>query len=137
MAQKRTSTAKKKQTPKSTASSTKVTRITAKDAPHKLTPTEKAAKRSTKDLHKSANAPSKRETTEQTAEKQAKRLGNPFASIWAYFRGAWYELRQVRWPDRANTWQMTGALIAFCVFFIVLILLLDAGFKYLFELLIG
>ncbi|MCA9342382.1 preprotein translocase subunit SecE, partial [Candidatus Saccharibacteria bacterium] len=43
----------------------------------------------------------------------------------------------VRWPDRRATWKMTGALIAFTVFFVVVILLIDAGFGELFKLLIG
>ena len=50
-----------------------------------------------------------------------------------YFVGAWRELRQVRWPDRATTWSMTFAVIMFTLFFVVLVLLLDAGNKYLFD----
>ena len=48
-----------------------------------------------------------------------------------YFVGAWKELRLVRWPNRKATWAMTGAVVFFTVFLFVLILLLDAGFKYL------
>ena len=62
---------------------------------------------------------------------------HPLAALGGYFKGAWTELKQVRWPDRKTTWAMTGALLAFTAFFVVVILLLDAGFKYLFELLIG
>ena len=54
-----------------------------------------------------------------------------------YFRGAWQELRQVRWPSRAQTWYLTAAVIIFTGFFVALVLLLDALFKYLFNLLIG
>lgn len=54
-----------------------------------------------------------------------------------YFAGAWHELGQVRWPDRHTTWSMTGALLAFTAFFVVLVILIDMGFKYLFELMIG
>ncbi len=123
---------------KTTASSeTKVTRIKATDKPHKLTPAEKAAKRTSRELDQPSNKPSKAEEAEQKKEKQRRSIGGPFKSLGAYFKGAWYELRQVRWPDRENTWKMTGALLAFCAFFIALILLMDAGFKYLFELMIG
>ena len=62
---------------------------------------------------------------------------NPFRAIAGYFKGAWYELRQVRWPDRRTTWSMTGALLAFTVFFVVVIILLDMGFQRAFNLLIG
>lgn len=60
-----------------------------------------------------------------------------FASIGDYFKGAFYEIRQVRWPDRNTTWRMTGALLLFTAFFVILILLLDALFEYLFKLIIG
>ncbi|MBC7868794.1 preprotein translocase subunit SecE [Candidatus Saccharibacteria bacterium] len=53
-----------------------------------------------------------------------------------YFKGAWYELRQVRWPDRKQTWGLTAAVMIFSAFFIVLIVLLDALFKYLFEIIL-
>lgn len=53
-----------------------------------------------------------------------------------YFIGAWRELRQVRWPDRKATWGLTFAVIVYSVFFFVLIILLDAFFKYLFDLLV-
>lgn len=54
-------------------------------------------------------------------------------SSMGYFKGAWHELKQVRWPTRANTWSMTLAVILFTAIFVALILLLDAGFKWLFE----
>lgn len=62
---------------------------------------------------------------------------NPFARLARYFKGAWQELRQVRWPDRKNTWAMTGALLAFTVFFIVVIVVLDFAFSELFKLILG
>jgi len=58
-------------------------------------------------------------------------------AIGSYFKGAWVELRQVRWPTRRATWGLTGAVLAYSAFFVVLVLLLDAAFKYLFELLLG
>lgn len=74
-------------------------------------------------------------------ESQEKRAKKPRASglraFGGYFKGSWEELRQVRWPDRPSTWAMTGALLAFTAFFVVVILLLDMLFKYLFELLLG
>ena len=57
-------------------------------------------------------------------------------TIGRYFKGAWIELKQVRWPTRKATWGLTLAVILFSVFFVVLILLLDAFFKYIFELMI-
>ncbi len=57
--------------------------------------------------------------------------------IGEYFTGAWYELRQVRWPNRRATWSLTLAVIVFSAFFVLLIVLLDMAFKSLFELIIG
>lgn len=62
---------------------------------------------------------------------------SPQRAIGDYFVGAWRELRQVRWPNRSQTWQMTGALIGFTAFFVIVILLLDAAFKYLFNVMLG
>jgi len=72
----------------------------------------------------------------QKKEKTQKTRRNPLAAILGYFKGAWFELRQVRWPNRKATWSLTGAVLAFAVFFIVFISLLDALFKYIFELIL-
>ena len=61
----------------------------------------------------------------------------PFKLAAGYFKGAWYELKQVRWPTRRATWGLTGAVLLFSLFFVVLILLLDAAFKYLFDVILG
>jgi preprotein translocase SecE subunit len=65
------------------------------------------------------------------------RLTTPVSATTGYFKGAWYELRQVRWPNRRATWSLTAAVIGFTAAFVILILLLDALFKYLFQLLLG
>jgi preprotein translocase SecE subunit len=141
----------KKNTPAKSAkssTSTKVTRISASDsrpkpakkAPaksHALTSKEKADITENKPMKSWKSRFTKAEVDEQMREKQSGRKRRPLRAMSEYFRGAWYELRQVRWPDRATTWQMTGALIGFTVFIAVVILLLDALFKYLFELMIG
>ena len=60
----------------------------------------------------------------------------PLIAISTYFKGAWYELRQVSWPNRKETWGLTAAVMIFSAFFVVLIVLLDALFKYIFELIL-
>ena len=100
--------------------STKVTRITATD-------TEAPAKTEAKQPKKTAE--------KEVAKKRVRR--NPAFAILDYFKGAWYELKQVRWPNRRATWGMTMAVLAFTAFFVVLILLLDALFKYIFQLILG
>ncbi len=54
-------------------------------------------------------------------------------AIGGYFKGAWQELRLVRWPNRRATWGMTLAVILFSLFFAGLILGLDTLFHYLFK----
>ncbi len=102
----------------------------------------------------SASAPKKDKPTKKTVEaevietkvdsakqpkpqKDRKARKNVFAAIGGYFKGAWVELRQVRWPTRKATWSLTGAVLLYTLFFVVLILLLDAGFKFLFEIILG
>jgi preprotein translocase SecE subunit len=99
---------------------TKVTRITASDPKEPVAIKTKTEKKLAGNLD---GEPGKRK--------------NPFAAAGGYFAGAWYELKQVRWPNRRATWGMTTAVLAFTAFFVVLILLLDALFKYLFQLILG
>lgn len=113
-------TKNKKPTTKTKATVTKVTRIKAEDTAKPAKTAEKA-----------------KNPKPVVAEAKENRVRNPFASIVGYFKGAWYELRQVRWPNRKETWSLTGAMLAFTAFFVVLILLLDALFKYLFQLILG
>lgn len=54
-----------------------------------------------------------------------------------YFKGAWIELRQVRWPNRKATWALTVGVLLFSLAFLGLIVVLDMFFKYLFELIIA
>ncbi len=61
---------------------------------------------------------------------------NPLMMLGGYFKGAWFELREVRWPNRKATWSLTLAVLAFVTFFTLLITLLDALYKYLFELIL-
>lgn len=88
---------------------------------------QKTDKKSVKVAPKEAQI-SKKENKKSAKKSKKKKIG--------YFKGAWIELKQVRWPDRKSTWGMTFAVVLFTLFFVVLILLLDAGFKYLFDFII-
>ena len=76
-------------------------------------------------------------TSKPTVDTTSTQTKNPFVAMGGYFKGAWQELKQVRWPNRQATWSMTAALLAFTAFFVALILLLDALFKYMFQLILG
>ncbi len=110
------------------ATSKKVTRITATDdAPKKVNTPAKP----TKALKETKVA----KVAKATKSSDGKR--NVFARIGGYFKGAWTELRQVRWPNRKATWSLTLAVIIFSLFFVLLVVLLDSLFKFLFELIIA
>lgn len=111
------------------AQTKKVTRITATDdAPKKAAKPAKVVKTKTA-------KPRKTDTPVVSIDDTTNRK-NIFARIGNYFKGAWIELRQVRWPNRKATWTLTLAVIIFSLFFVLLIVLLDTFFKYIFELII-
>ena len=119
--------------PKRTAA-VKAKQNAAAGAATKSTPSAKEkpvskAKRLLGGSRKSKNAASNKKSTNSRR--------NPLRAVRGYFVGAWQELKQVRWPDRRSTWAMTGALIAFTVVFVIIILLIDYGFSWLFKLIIG
>jgi len=97
------------------AGETNITRITAKDT-------------------KTVEKPDSKALAPEAAEKKTK---NPLILLGRYFKGAWQELKQVRWPTRRATWGLTLAVIIFTAVIAAVILLLDALFKYLFELMLG
>lgn len=105
------------------AEKTKVTRIRAEDTRSKSTKVVKTSKAAKKPTQKAPKA--------QTNKKK-----NIFSRVGGYFKGAWKELRQVRWPNRRATWGLTLAVIVFSVTFMLLITLLDTFFKWLFEIII-
>lgn len=111
---------------------TNVTRIKASEP--------KVSKAKTKTVKPAVNQASKKlitvDKTKVDVEASSDKRTNFLVRIKDYFAGAWYELRQVRWPDRKATWSMTGALLVFTAVFSIIILLIDAVFKYLFQLII-
>jgi preprotein translocase subunit SecE len=68
--------------------------------------------------------------------KEKKGIFKVLSAIGGYFKGSWAELRQVRWPNRKSAWSLTLAVILFTAFFFILIVLLDAGFKQLFNVIL-
>lgn len=113
--------ATKKDAKKPSKPTATVTRIKANDTKEVVVKKPKVAKKETV----------KRSTEPKEGSK------NPVKATGGYFKGAWEELRQVRWPNRRATWSLTAAMLIFTAFFVVLILLLDAFFKYIFQLILG
>jgi preprotein translocase SecE subunit len=108
---------------KDSETATTITRVTAVDT----TSNKKGIKTSKSTSDTTTNKPKKSITI----------VFKPFVLLGRYFKGSWYELRQVRWPDRKATWSLTVAVLLFTAFFIVLIVSLDAFYKFLFQQILG
>lgn len=116
---------------------TKVTRIKANDnGSKKAVKQSNTAVKPARSKSKADKQPSDIDKTKADLKSSPEKKKNIFARIKDYFAGAWFELRQVRWPDRKSTWSMTGALLLFTAMFVIFILLIDALFRYIFELII-
>lgn len=61
----------------------------------------------------------------------------PFRATGRYIRDSWLELRHVRWPSRSATWKMLFAVVIYSGLLIAIIMLLDALFTWLFNLILG
>lgn len=121
---------------------TKVHRIKANDGGQRPAKTKtKAAvaskatvsKKSVSSKKQLKNSKKTKKQTTKTVRDINQPTKNPLLALSNYFRGAWYELKQVRWPSRSATWGLTIAVLVFSGIFVLLILLLDAGFTLLFE----
>ena len=64
-------------------------------------------------------------------------ISTPFRAIGRYFRNSFRELRQVRWPNRTQTWKITFSVILYVVIIAVAIMLLDVLLTFLFDKFIG
>ncbi len=157
---------KAKVDPKSTKTSSKVTKIkasvpaktaktakTAKSA--KLTAkTVKSAKLTAKTAKPTAKATKTVSATKTTAvtkikavikSKTAKRVKSkkalakalkPMVGFNRYLKNSWLELKKVHWPSRKSTWAMVFAVVSYSLFFLVLVLALDNFFSYIFKLML-
>ena len=105
--------------PKNDSKPTTVTRIKASDD-------KKTAMKQPKDVQ------AKKVTQGDTEEPKR----NILRRFLGYFSGAWFELKQVRWPNRRATWSMTAALLIFTALFVALILVTDTVWQYLFKLIL-
>ena len=125
-------------------SQNRITRITAGDKAAKpkkpsilATAKELAGRAQTEKSSAKTTKSSAKAKTAASSPKNSKSRRNPLSAITGYFRGAWQEIKQVRWPDRRSTWGMVGALIVFTAALFLVIILLDYGFAWLFKLIMG
>ena len=86
---------------------------------------------------KKAEKPAKSTDSAKSAEKKPFILIRPLVYLGRYIRDSWKELRLVRWPTRKATWKLVLAIFIYTALFIAIIMLLDALFTWLFNIVIG
>lgn len=111
--------------------------IKAKNSENKKlrTADKKALKAKAKAIRKEKRSAEKREMPKWL--KPLWVIFAPFRAIGRYFRDSFRELRQVRWPNRKNTWKITFSVILYVVVIVIFIMLLDALLKFLSDKLLG
>lgn len=50
-----------------------------------------------------------------------------------YFVNSWRELKLVTWPNRRETWRLTGAVVVFSIVFGAMVWVVDLGLDQLFK----
>ena len=119
---------------------TKVTRISAKDTSAKSND-EKSEKVTRKVSVSAKNSESKKAVAEKKSKAKAIKKAEKEAAKKdkkvGYFRGAFQEIRQVRWPNRKETWKMTLSVIIYVAILAAAIMLLDALLQFIFNKLLG
>jgi preprotein translocase SecE subunit len=61
----------------------------------------------------------------------------PFVALGRYVKLSWRELRQVRWPNRRQTWKMAISVVIYTAVFAAFIMLFDLLFTLLFNNVLG
>ncbi len=120
----------------------KITRIKAKDpgkSPEKAEEAPQTVRKVKvgKDSGKAKKAKEVASKVKKAADSKAAKKSLAQKESKNYFKNAWIELRQVRWPSRKATWKMVAAIFVYTGIFIAIIMLLDALFTWLFGIILG
>ena len=106
--------------------------VKAKNSENKKT--KKADREAAKKLEKAEKKAA------QKGEKDIKEvfvLFRPFVALGRYIRDSFRELRQVRWPNRKETWKLVLSVIIYVVLIAGFIMLLDVLFNFIFSQIYG
>ena len=127
------SSSKAKKAEEAVVESEEITRkvsIKAKNSENKkVREKKKVAKKEAEKADKKALKAKKKAAKGKKVRKSDEEVG--------YFRGAFREIRQVRWPDRKTTWKLTFTVIGYIVLVAVALMLLDALFTFIFNQVLG
>ncbi len=106
--------------------------VKAKNSENKKT--KKADREATKKRNK---AEKKAANKDEKPLKECFFLFIPFIALVRYIRDSFRELRQVRWPNRKETWKLVLSVIVYVVLIAGFIMLLDMLFNFIFSQIYG
>lgn len=119
------------------ASAKKTKKVVAKPEENKKELNKKSVKKADKETakvevkkssRKEKRELKKRAKAEAKANKPEKRI-----PVISYIKDSFHEIRQVRWPNRKETWKLTLSVIVYVVVIALFITLLDAGLEILMK----
>ena len=108
--------------------------VKAKNSENKKT--KKADRAAAKKLEKAEKKAAKKNKDEKPL-KECFFLFIPFIALGRYIRDSFRELRQVRWPNRKETWKLVLSVIVYVIVIAGFIMLLDMLFNLLFSKVYG
>ena len=117
---------------------TEVTRkvtVKAKNSENKKS--KKASREAEKKLNKAEKKAAAKKNKDEKPLKECFFLFIPFIALGRYIRDSFRELRQVRWPNRKETWKLVLSVIVYVIIIAGFIMLLDMLFNYIFSQIYG
>ena len=107
------------------------------DSKKKTSKNVKEAVKIAKNIVKEEKKVAKKDKKTKKEKKPMNKFTRIITAPFRYVHDSWLEIRQVRWPNRKATWKLVGAIFIYAAFFIVLTMLLDALFNFIFSQIIG
>ena len=109
--------------------------VKAKNSENKKT--KKADREATKKRNKAEKKAASKANKDEKPLKECFFLFIPFIALGRYIRDSFRELRQVRWPNRKETWKLVLSVIVYVVLIAGFIMLLDMLFNFIFSQIYG
>ncbi len=109
--------------------------VKAKNSENKKS--KKASREAEKKLNKAEKKAAAKKNKDEKPLKECFFLFIPFIALGRYIRDSFRELRQVRWPNRKETWKLVLSVIVYVIIIAGFIMLLDMLFNYIFSQIYG
>ena len=109
--------------------------VKAKNSENKKS--KKASREAEKKLNKAEKKAAAKKNKDEKPLKECFFLFIPFIALVRYIRDSFRELRQVRWPNRKETWKLVLSVIVYVIIIAGFIMLLDMLFNYIFSQIYG